>query len=82
MYYLSGMYRVRIGGHVKETSFKLVDEFGSGQPYAGLAYEVIDSEGFKCSGLLDSAGTGVVNNHFAGCRTYCGDGVVAVSRCR
>ncbi|WP_137807302.1 lipase family protein [Pseudomonas sp. G(2018)] len=48
------------------TSFQLVDEFGSGEPYAGLIYTVIDSEGQKYSGYLDITGTGKVTNHFAG----------------
>lgn len=50
----------------KTTSFQLVDEFGSGGPYAGLAYEVVDTHGLKYSGLLDSTGTGEVLNHCAG----------------
>ncbi|BCX69637.1 lipase family protein [Pseudomonas izuensis] len=50
----------------KWTSFQLVDEFGSGEPYAGLVYTVIDSEGQKYSGYLDITGTGKVTNHFAG----------------
>ncbi|MGE8176934.1 lipase family protein [Pseudomonas fluorescens] len=50
----------------KWTSFQLVDELGSGEPYAGLAYEVTDSEGQKYTGRLDATGTGRVDNHFAG----------------
>lgn len=50
----------------KQTSFQLVDEFGSGMPYAGLAYEVVDFEGLQYSGFLDSAGVGRVENHCAG----------------
>ncbi|MDD2050864.1 lipase family protein, partial [Pseudomonas putida] len=50
----------------KWTSFQLVDEAGSGEPYAGLAYEVTDTEGFKYSGRLDATGSGRVDNHFAG----------------
>ena len=50
----------------KWISFQLVDEFGKGQPYAGLTYKVVDTEGFIYEGKLDSAGTGKVNNHFAG----------------
>ncbi|MES2868144.1 MAG: lipase family protein, partial [Pseudomonadota bacterium] len=50
----------------KHTSFQLVDEFGSGAPYAGLAYEVVDHEGLEYSGFLDSAGVGRVRNHCAG----------------
>lgn len=37
-------------------SFQLVDEFGEGQPYAGLAYEVIDSTGKIYTGSLDAEG--------------------------
>lgn len=51
---------------VKWTSFQLVDEFGSGEPYAGLAYTAFDSEGQTYSGHLDIAGTGKITNHFAG----------------
>lgn len=50
----------------KRTSFQLVDELGKGQPYAELAYEVIDTEGHIYKGKLDSTGTGRVENHFAG----------------
>ena len=48
------------------TRFQLVDEFGSGEPYAGLAYIAIDSEGQKYSGNLDAMGIGKVTNHYAG----------------
>lgn len=50
----------------KWTNFQLIDEFCSGEPYAGLAYIVTDSEGHKYTGRLDEAGKGKVNNHFAG----------------
>lgn len=50
----------------KRTSFQLVDEMGEGQPYAGLAYEVVDTEGHTYNGKLDATGTGKVENHFAG----------------
>ncbi|TPG76069.1 lipase family protein [Pseudomonas mandelii] len=50
----------------KWTGFQLVDEFGSGEPYAGLAYTAIDSEGQRYSGHLDIAGAGTITNHFAG----------------
>ncbi|WP_162805248.1 lipase family protein, partial [Pseudomonas chlororaphis] len=50
----------------KWTSFQLVDEFGEGQPYAGLSYKVIDTEGYTYTGKLDSTGKGKVDNHFAG----------------
>ncbi|WP_223489096.1 lipase family protein [Pseudomonas sp. A-RE-19] len=48
------------------SSFQLVDEFGSGEPYAGLAYVVTDSEGQEYDGVLDISGMGKVDNHFAG----------------
>ena len=48
------------------SSFQLVDEFGSGEPYAGLAYVVTDSEGKTYDGNLDATGTAKVTNHFAG----------------
>jgi hypothetical protein len=50
----------------KWTSFQLVDEYGSGEPYAGLVYTAIDSEGQKYSGHLDITGTAKITNHFAG----------------
>ena len=49
----------------KWSSFQLVDEMGKGQPYAGLAYEVVDTEGHTYKGKLDATGTGKVENHFA-----------------
>ncbi|QAX87482.1 lipase [Pseudomonas sp. DTU12.3] len=48
------------------SSFQLVDEFGSGEPYAGLAYVVTDSEGRRYEGNLDGEGAGTVAEHFAG----------------
>ncbi|WHS60271.1 lipase family protein [Pseudomonas sp. G2-4] len=53
-----------VGG--KWTSFQLVDEFGCGKPYAGLAYVATDSEGQKYRGNLDAMGLGKVTNHCAG----------------
>ena len=50
----------------KWTSFQLTDEFGEGQPFSGLAYRAIDSEGQTYKGKLDTTGTGKVENHFAG----------------
>ncbi|MQU16629.1 lipase family protein [Pseudomonas helleri] len=49
-----------------ESSFQLTDEFGAGEPYAGLAFKVTDAEGFEYSGFLNSSGVGLVINHFAG----------------
>lgn len=48
------------------TSFQLVDEFGEGAPYAGVFFEVIDSEGEAFRGVLDHAGKGIVKNHCLG----------------
>lgn len=45
------------------TSFQLIDERGAGEPYAGLAYELVDREGKKHSGHLDATGGGEVGNH-------------------
>ncbi|ROM82272.1 lipase [Pseudomonas brassicacearum] len=50
----------------KWTGFQLVDEFGSGEPYAGLTYVAIDSEGQKYTDNLDSNGMGRINDHHAG----------------
>jgi Predicted lipase len=50
----------------KSSSFQLVDEAGSGEPYAGLAYTVTDSEGQSYGGYLDTNGIGKFTNHFAG----------------
>ncbi|WP_028620441.1 lipase family protein [Pseudomonas sp. Ant30-3] len=48
------------------TSFQLVDEFGNGQPYAGLAYQLVDHEDIIYSGTLDATGSGEVVNHYCG----------------
>jgi hypothetical protein len=53
-----------VRGH--STSFQLVDEFGDGKPYAGLAYEAIDYEDTVYTGKLDSTGSGKVAKHFCG----------------
>lgn len=50
----------------KWTSFQLVDEFGSGEPYAGLAYVAIDSEGQQYTGNLDTKGGAKITNHHGG----------------
>lgn len=51
-------------GHA--TSFQLVDEFGAGEPYAGLTYEVTDYEDIVYTGRLDATGFGKVDNHYCG----------------
>ncbi|MFY9959759.1 lipase family protein [Pseudomonas sp.] len=48
------------------TSFQLVDEFGDGQPYAGLTYQIIDHEDIIYMGALDATGSGKVENHYCG----------------
>ena len=48
------------------TSFQLVDEFGDGQPYAGLTYQIIDYEDIIYTGKLDATGSGKVENHYCG----------------
>lgn len=53
-----------VGG--KWTRFQLVDEFGYGEPYAGLAYVATDSEGQKYPGNLDARGAGHITHHYAG----------------
>lgn len=50
----------------KWTSFQLVDESGSGEPYSGLSFTAIDSEGVKYSGNLDTTGAATVTDHSAG----------------
>ncbi|MHC8354719.1 lipase family protein [Pseudomonas sp. LB3P81] len=50
----------------KWSSFQLVDESGSGEPYAGLTYVVTDSEGKKYTGSLDATGAAKVDDHFGG----------------
>lgn len=50
----------------KWSSFQLVDEHGSGEPYAGLTYVVMDSEGKKYKGSLDATGAARIEGHFAG----------------
>ena len=60
----SVMFTCPVGG--KRSSFQVVDESGSGEHYAGLAYECVDSEGIKYQGVLNSEGVGIVEDHFAG----------------
>ena len=47
-------------------SFRLVDEFGEGKPYANLKYEVTDCEGSKQSGSLDADGYAKVTGSYSG----------------
>ncbi|MHC8367490.1 lipase family protein [Pseudomonas sp. ZT5P21] len=48
------------------STFQLVDEFGSGEPYAGLLFTATDSEGIKYSGHLDISGSATITDHSAG----------------
>lgn len=55
-------------------SLRLVDEFGDGKPYAGLAYRLIDKQGEQYNGILDSDGYALVRN------MYCGPALVQISK--
>jgi hypothetical protein len=48
----------------KWTSFQLVDEMGEGQPYAGLPYQVIDSEGLAYTGKFDAKGAATLSGQY------------------
>ena len=51
-----------LGNH--KVSFRLVDEHGSGRPFAGLPYRLHDSRGQTLTGNLDSDGFAqIVNLH-------------------
>ncbi|UVJ42180.1 lipase family protein [Pseudomonas sp. LS1212] len=47
-------------------SFQLVDEFGDGKPYGGLAYKVQDGVGQVYTGTLDADGFAKIANHYRG----------------
>lgn len=47
-------------------SFRLIDEFGDGEPYAGLNFEAIDSEGAKHNGTLDADGYARLEGCYSG----------------
>ncbi|MCQ4242941.1 lipase family protein [Stutzerimonas stutzeri] len=47
-------------------SFRLVNEHGEGQPYAGLAYLLHDSQGQKYEGFLDSDGYAKIEDFYCG----------------
>ncbi|MFJ2318660.1 lipase family protein [Pseudomonas sp. NPDC087817] len=49
-----------------KVSFRLVDETGDGNPYAGLKYVVTDSAEQRYEGTLDATGFGEVLNHYEG----------------
>lgn len=54
-------------------SFRLVDEHGEGKSYAGLIYQLHDSQGQTLNGTLDSDGYGRVES------VYCGPVVLEIS---
>jgi predicted lipase len=54
-------------------SFRLVDEHGEGKSYAGLPYQLHDSQGQTLKGTLDSDGYARVENF------YCGPVVLEIS---
>lgn len=54
-------------------SFRLVDEHGSGRPFAGLSYQLLDSQGQKHTGVLDAEGCARVE------QLYCGLVVLQIS---
>lgn len=47
-------------------SFRLVDEHGKGEPYAGLAYVLTDNQGILHTGTLDAEGYARIDNIYAG----------------
>ncbi|GGM20489.1 lipase [Pseudomonas asuensis] len=47
-------------------SFRLVDEFGQGEPYANLSYSLIDSQGSEHTGTLDERGYAKVEPIYCG----------------
>ncbi|WP_256674585.1 lipase family protein [Pseudomonas sp. LD120] len=47
-------------------SFQLVDEFGDGKPYAGLAYSLQDSAEQQYAGVLDSEGVAKIEDCYRG----------------
>ncbi|MGL4315623.1 MAG: lipase family protein [Pseudomonas sp.] len=54
-------------------SLRLVDEFGDGKPYAGLAYLLVDKQGEQYRGALDNDGYALIEN------TYCGPLILSLS---
>lgn len=50
--------RIHLSEPGRKTRFQLVDEQGSGEPYAGLAFEVVDGQSVEYSGYLDAVGKG------------------------
>ena len=48
------------------TTFQLIDAHGAGEPYAGVAFDVVDREGGKHSGYLDQTGSARLINLVGG----------------
>lgn len=57
---------LRCPSRLARVSFRLVDEHGSGKPYAGLAYRITDRHGLDCSATLDEDGYAQVDNVHGG----------------
>ncbi|KTC19193.1 hypothetical protein AO391_12195 [Pseudomonas marginalis ICMP 9505] len=58
------MFACPLRGHC--VSFQLVDEFGDGKSYAGLAYTLQDSAEQKYSGALDAQGFAKIEDCYRG----------------
>lgn len=58
--------RLQLSEPSSNTRFQLVDEQGSGESYAGLAFEVVDGRGAQYSGYLDAFGKGHIDSTASG----------------
>src|SRR5471032_2478062 len=58
------MFACPLKGHW--VSFQLVDEFGDGKPYAGLAYTLQDSAEQQYTGALDAQGFAKIEDCYRG----------------
>ncbi|SKA96339.1 hypothetical protein SAMN05421862_110186, partial [Pseudomonas extremaustralis] len=63
-FFSSKMLACPLRGHF--ISFQLVDEFGDGKPYAGLAYTLQDSAEQRYTGRLDADGFAKIENCYQG----------------
>ena len=63
-FFSSKMLACPLRGHF--ISFQLVDEFGDGKPYAGLAYTLQDSAEQRYTGRLDADGFAKVEDCYQG----------------
>ena len=63
-FFSSKMLACPLNGHF--ISFQLVDEFGDGKPYAGLAYTLQDSAEQRYTGRLDADGFAKIENCYRG----------------